>query len=240
MRIEHLAVDGSAVAIEADADLSTGATATGWAIVPSLMRSHPFAIYPPGHSRVVEETVLGKIPAVEALAREEYALRGGTLRIAEVRLPTATGAQRTLTIGGWEGRTGCLVTSLTGSQRASLTEVFDTLQFSETARGLAIDSPVLPLPRPPEVVKEIPGLGILTIRPALPRELERVPRARGLTSDHGELFRVRANSDALLYVSESAVVDVRPVGRVDTREMLATARNLRVAWTPRAVSRRAS
>jgi hypothetical protein len=78
MRIEHLAADGSVVAIEADADLTTQVTATGWAIVPSLMRAHPFAIYPAGHSTTIEETVRSNFPNISIRAIEDYSLKGGT------------------------------------------------------------------------------------------------------------------------------------------------------------------
>lgn len=37
MHIEHLALDGSVVSVQADVDLSRPTTRTGWAIVPSLM-----------------------------------------------------------------------------------------------------------------------------------------------------------------------------------------------------------
>jgi hypothetical protein len=232
MRVEHLAIDGAVVAIEAEADLSTKSTATGWAIVPSLMRAYPFTICPAGHSAVVEETVKSSVPAAKILSTEEYSLKGGNLRIAEVELPTATGETRTLTVGAWEGAGGCLTTSLVGSQREQLIEVFDTLRFSERPRGLAIDSPVTPRPREPEVIKEIPKLGVLNIRPAISSTLEQVPKARGRVTDYGELFRIRASSNALMFVGNSAVVKVDPLPNNDPREMLAIAQNLRVEWLP--------
>lgn len=232
MRVEHRAIDGSDVSIEGDADLNSSATAAGWAIVPSLLKSHPFVIYPPGHTSMVETTVRSDFPHVEIRAREEYSIKGGTLRIAQVEIPTATKRTRMLTVGGWEGKTGCLTTTLIGSETKRLVEVFDTLRFSETARGLAINSPVVPRPRPPEVLKEIPGLGVLAIRPAIASELERVPRARGFTTEHGELFRFRRSSYALLFVSRSVVATLTPSGRKDTSQMLAVARSLRIEWTP--------
>jgi hypothetical protein len=232
MRVEHRAIDGSIVSIEADADLNASASASGWAIVPSLLKSHPFVIYPPGHTSIVEKTVRSDLPHVEVRAREEYAIKGGTLRIAEVEVPTATKRTRTLTVGGWEGRTGCLTTTLVGADKKLLVEVFDTLRFSETARGLAISSPVVPRPRPPEVFKEIPGVGVLAIRPAISSELERVPKAHGFVTDHGELFRFRRSSHALLFVSRSAVVSFTPSGKRDVGEMLAVAKSLRIEWTP--------
>lgn len=82
------------------------------------------------------------------------AASGVTLRIIEVTLPTATGGERTLTVGAWEGERGSLTTSLIGSQTERLVEVFDTLAFSERSRGLAIDAPVTARPREPEVTEE--------------------------------------------------------------------------------------
>jgi hypothetical protein len=211
MRVEHLAIDGSVVSIEADADLSTQATAAGWVIVPSLMRAHPFVIYPAGHSDTVEKMVRENFPDIYVRWTEDYAVKGGRLRVAEAILPTATNGRRTLTVGAWEGRGGCLTTSLVGSERDRLVEMFDTLQFSERARGIAIDSPVTPRPREPEVIKEIPRLGVLNIRPAIPSALERVPRSKGHVTNHGELFRFRKASNALLFVSPSAVVRIDPL-----------------------------
>lgn len=233
MRIEHAAIDGSRIVIEADADLSTEATATGWAIVPSLMKSHPFSLYPAGHSRGRESLVLSVLPDLKVGDREEYALKGGTLHLAEIRAPDPDGGTTTVTYGAWEGSERCLVTSLTGADRSGLAAVFDTLDFAESSRGFAINSPVLRLPRPPEVFKEIPGLGILGIRPAIPSQLERVPQAKGFATDRGELFRVRPERNALLFVSRSAVVDISPAQTAETREMLDVAATLSVEWVPR-------
>jgi hypothetical protein len=232
MRVEHLAVDGSIIAVEAQTDLSSGATATGWAIVPSLMRAHPFTICPAGHSQAIADHALAAFPSMKVVSTTDYSLKGGSLRVAEVEFPTATGGVRTLTIGAWEGRGGCLTTSLVGSGVDRLIEVFDTLHFRERARGLAIDSPVTPRPRVPEVIKEVPGIGILNIQPALPSVLERIPRARGKATNHGELFRIRATSRALTYVSNSAVVNIDPFEEAESPTMMAMAQELRVEWMP--------
>jgi hypothetical protein len=233
MKVEHLAIDGSVITFEAEADLSTKATAAGWAIVPALMRSHPFTISPAGHSAIVEQTVRSSAQAVGIGTVEEYRLKNGSLRLAEVRVPTATHGVRELTVGAWEGETGCLSTSLRGHQRNRLIEVFDTLDFGPRRGGLAIDSPVVAQPRAPEVIKEIPQLGIVSVRPAISSELERVPKARGFATDFGELFRVRKTGNALLFVTRSATVSVTPVGRGEERDLLAIARTLRVEWMPR-------
>jgi hypothetical protein len=233
MRVEHVAIDGSTVLIEAEAELNTGATATGWAMVPSLLRSYPFSIHPAGHSEIVERGVRGQFRGIKIVSSEDFKLKDGRLRVAEVELPTPTGIPRLLTVGAWEGRRGCLMTSLVGRDPKQLVEVFDTLQFSEREKGLAIDSPVMPLPRAPEVFKEIPGLGVLSIRPAIPIELERVPKATGFQVANGELFRYRAESQSLLFVSRSTVVRINPPKGTARDGMLRAARSLRVEWEPR-------
>ncbi len=233
MKIEHLAIDGAVVTIEADADLRLPVTAAGWAIVPSLMRAHPFTISPAGHSKVVERTVRSSFPSITLLSNETYSMKDGTLRVAEVRLPTATGRARELTVGAWEGKAGCLTTSLVGATRQPLVEMFDTLRFSEGQLGLAIDSPVITQTRAPEVIKEVPGLGLLNIRPAIASELERLPKARGYEVTHGEIFRFSATGNTLLFVGASAVVRVTPLSACTQEGMLSIAQGLRVEWTPR-------
>lgn len=231
-RVEHLAIDGSVVSIEADADVRTGATATGWAVVPSLMRTHPFTISPAGHSGVIEDAVRGGAGDVAIGDAAAYSVKGGRLRVVEVILPTATGGERTLTVGAWEGERGCLTTSLIGSQTERLVEVFDTLAFTERSRGLAIDSPVTARPREPEIITEVPGVGVLGIRPAISSVLERIPRARGHRTPHGELFRVRATSNALMLVTSSTVTAIQPLdgGRPDA--LMGLAETLQIEWTP--------
>jgi hypothetical protein len=233
MRVEHLAIDGSTVSIEAEADLTTPTTATGWAVVPSLMQAHPFTIYPAGHSTLMEQAARSGVASLEIFSIEEYSLKNGKLRVAEVELPAATGGKSRMTVGAWEGTTGCLHTSMFGSERLALSEAFDTLRFSERRGGLAIDSPVTARPRSPEVVKEIPEIGILIIRPGISSELERVPKSRGFMTDHGELFRIRNEGRGLLFVSNSCVVTLSPEPRHEVNQVLDVARRLRVEWSPR-------
>jgi hypothetical protein len=231
MIVEHLSIDGSVLTIDAEADLTTEATAAGWAVVPSLMQAHPFTVHPAGHSAIVERMVRSEFSGLNVVSTDEFSLKGGQLRVAEVELPTATESTRTLTIGAWEGRMGCLATSVVGSQRDRVVEVFDTLRFSEHRRGLAIDSPIVSQPREPEVIKEIPELGVLSIRPAIASVLDRIPRSRGRPVDHGELFRIRATSNTLAFVAKTALVEIKPPAGVDTRQLLAVAEGLRVEWS---------
>jgi hypothetical protein len=236
MRDEHLAIDGSVVEVEVEGDARTAATATGWAVVPSLGRSHPFSISPAGHSSVIESAVRAGAGAVTVLSVQEFSIKNGRLRVAEIEMPTATGTRRMLTVGAWEGEGGCLTTSLAGRDTNRLVEVFDTLQFRPRRNGLAIDSRVVPTPRAPELIKEVPGLGLLSIRPALPLELERVPRGAGFRTPNGELFRYRAGSRALLHVGRSAITRITPVDATAEEEIARRAATLRAEWRPRAAA----
>jgi len=233
MRVDHLAIDGSVVSFEADSDLGAGATATGWVMTPSLMRSHPFATYPPKHSYIAERAIRSSFRDINVVGADEMGLKGGTLRVGQFRLSLATGGTRELVVGAWESDSGCMTTSLSGVTRETLIEAFDTLQFTAHRTGISIDSPVVATPRAPQVIKEIPGLGVVSAQPAVASVLDRVPRERGLVTNHGELFRINSSSRALLFVSRSSVVDINPFERDDPDQALRTAANLRVEWRVR-------
>jgi hypothetical protein len=89
------------------------------------------------------------------------------------------------------------------------------------------------MPRPPQIIKEIPGLGVVSAQPAVASVLERVPRERGMVTNTGELFRVSTSSRALLFVSRSSVVDINPFERDDPEQALRAAGSLRVEWRVR-------
>lgn len=235
MQAQRLAIDGSIVSVEVEAELGPP-TAAGWVVVPSLMRAHPFVAYPPGHSRVMERAVRSNFPGIEIASEEELSLKGGTLRVGEATLPRK-GERRQLVVGAWEGERGCLTTSLPDVKRDRLVEVFDTLQFIESDRGVAIDSPVVPWPRPPELVQEMRGLGVMAVRPLISSELERIPRAEGRRTRHGELFRVRSDNNTLLMLSETSVVRIHPRADADLDRLSEVVEGLRVEWTPRATRR---
>lgn len=237
MEAQHMAIDGSVVSIESPVDLRLGPpTGAAWAVVPSLMQAHPFTVYPAGHSRVMEKAVRANFPDVELEEEEELSLKGGTLRVGQVGVPRDGGAHR-IAVGAWEGRRGCLTTSLASANRQALVEAFDTLQFSEHSRGLVIDSPIITRPRPPEHFQEIVGVGMLGVRPAVSSELERVPRGEGRRTRHGEVFRLRADSRSMLLLGKHSVVRIQPHDDADDERLADAVEELRVEWTPRATRR---
>lgn len=234
MEAQYLAIDGSVVTVQSEADLRPGpVTGTAWAMVPSLMRAHPFTTYPAGHSRTMEDAVRKNFPDVELEEEQELSLKGGTLRVGRVTLPRDGGPHR-FAIAAWEGRHGCLTTTLPDERGRRMAEVFDSLQFSDQPRGLAIDSPVITTPRPPQLMQEIAGLGLLAIRPAISSELEVLPRAEGRRTRHGELFRVRADNRAMLLLGRNATVRIQPHEAADEKELSEAIEGLDVEWAPRA------
>ncbi len=233
MQAQHVAIDGSVVSVESDLEEGGGpVTGAGWAVVPSMMRAHPFTVYPAGHSRVMERAVRENFPDVEMEDEEELSLKDGQLRVGTVVTPRDGGPYR-MTVAAWEGRHGCMTTSVSGGKHSTLIEAFDTLQFSDTERGIAIDSPIVAQPRPPELIQEIPGLGILAVRPAVSSELERVPRNEGRRTRHGEVFRIREESRALLFLGRDAVARIQPKGDADEERLAEAVESLSVEWTPR-------
>lgn len=233
MQAQHVAIDGSVVSIESEVELRGGpVTGAGWAVVPSMMQAHPFIVYPAGHSQVIVDSLRENFPDVELGEEEELSLKGGRLRVGEVGIPR-DGGRRRIAVAAWEGEHGCLTTALPADQRRTLVEAFDTLQFREEERGLAIDSPVALRPRPPELIQEIAGIGVLAVRPAVAVELERVPRDEGRRTRHGELFRVRAESRALLLLGRGSVARIQPREETGDEELAEAVEGLRVDWTPR-------
>ncbi len=235
MRVEHLAIDGSVVTLEADVDLSAPATTSGWAIVPSIMRPHPFTVYPCGHAERVQDAIRETGADVEVVSSKSYQLQGRELEVAKVEVPAGAGGRRRLTVGAWEGERGCLASSLTGHHPRRLMQMFETLRFSESELGLSIDSPVTADMRPPQLLKSVPELGVMLIRPAIHATLQSVPRRRGAAVEHGELFRFGGEPGGLKLVGRSAVVTMRPRGEACLERMPNLVENMRVEWKPSGV-----
>jgi hypothetical protein len=181
------------------------------------------------------DAVRENFPDVEMSQEQEVSLKGGTLRVGEVTVPRDGGGHR-ITVAAWEGRHGCLTTSLPVGQSGELVEAFNSLQFSDRERGLTIDSPVVARPRPPELIQEVEGLGVVAGRPALSSELERVPRSEGRRTRHGELFRLRADSRAMLRVCRNAIARIQPTDEDDEKTAEAVD-GLAVEWAPRTTRR---
>jgi len=233
MQVRHLAIDGSIVSLEADSfDLSLPVTATGWAVVPVLAQAHPFSTHPSGYASLLEAAAR-EVGNIEMQSDDEYALKGGTLRVVTVESQTSVGTTRQLAVGAWDDGKGCLTTSLVSATAERVAAVFDSLEFSSRELGVAIDGRVTARPRAPEVIKEIPGVGVTSIRPVTSDELRRLPRSAGARTAGGEAFRIKVESDAVVVLTETSIVDVMPVEGSDRDEVTAFVGELRIDWASR-------
>lgn len=234
MRVQHLSIDGSVITLESDrADLSQPVSTTGWVLIPALLRSHPVTVRPPGYRQVIEE-LARHVEGVELGDQDEVNIADGSLRAGVVRVPVQGGGARTMTVGYWEGDNASMSTSIPGREIPRMIEIFESLRIQRSRLGTRLGAPVVATPRPPVVVKAVPRIGVLAIRPAVAAVLEQIPRSSGLPTPHGELFRPRAEARGLLLVSASNVVSFTPDRESASDEILDMLGELRVEWTLRA------
>ena len=228
----HAALDGSQVSVTADADLSQPMTAFGFVRPDGWRTSQPLNIFPPGKSERVLSTVGRAHPEVEYELLGDVGLNGGTLRMARVRRPVATGGHREFVYAVWEGGVASITTSIKGD-RARMEDLFGRVRFRELSNGVAVDSRVDESIRPLRCLKEI-GSSLLEIRPLSPPVTRSLPRrGRGRRVANGEMFRRNETSRDVLVVTPTAAVYAAPIGN-NGDEHVELATEIAVDWGERA------
>jgi hypothetical protein len=228
--VKHGALDGSEVTVSADADLSRPMTAFGFVRPRGSRSPQPLNVFPPGKSERVLATVRRSHPEIEYTLLGDVDVKGGTLRMARVRRPVATGGHRELTYAVWEGSNASITTSVR-ADRGAMEDLFDRLEFHEVETGVAIDSPVDESVRPMRCLKEI-GPALLEVRPLSPLVTRSLPRGQGRAVANGEMFRRTAASRDVLVVMPTAAVYAAPL-RSNTNEHVELAASLAVRWRAR-------
>jgi hypothetical protein len=224
--VKHAALDGSEVKVTADADLSRPMSAFGFVRPEGLAGPQPFNIFPAGKSELVLATVRRSHPEIEYDLLGDVDVKGGTLRMARVRRPVATGGHREFVYGVWEGSRSSITTSVRGD-RDAMEDMFDRLRFREIATGVAVDSPVDESIRPLRCLKEV-GRALVEVRPLSPLVTRSLPRSRGREVAHGEMFRRTQASRDVLVVTSTAAVYAAPLDGSDDHVDLAA--NMAVTW----------
>jgi hypothetical protein len=206
------------------------ATSQASFVLPGTRRSHPFTARRAGYSYDVARWAAMPEVGVNVLEHVELRVHDGLLRCATVQQQAPEGTNRTLAFAAWEHANGCITTSRHGTDAHGIARRLTPLPFRASPSGctlaLAVDASL----RPPVVMTDAPGLGVLFIRPQTKRVLARVPAGRGRAVEGGELFRVRVNRPTLLLVTDTAVVDIQP--RAEHADALEVARSLRIEWEP--------
>jgi hypothetical protein len=228
--VKHAALDGSEVRVSAEADLSSPMSAFGFVRPEGSSGPQPLNIFPAGKSERVLATVERAHPEIDYELLGDVDVNGGTLRMAQVRRPVATGGHREFVYGVWEGSRASITTSVRGD-RAAMEDLFDRLRFREIATGVAVDSPVDESIRPLRCLKEV-GRTLLEVRPLSPLVTRALPRSGGRAVAHGEMFRRTASSRDVLVVMPTAAVYAAPLGR-NADEHVDLAANIAVSWRAR-------
>jgi hypothetical protein len=224
--VKHAALDGSEVKVTADTDLSKPMTAFGFVRPEGLPAPQPFNVFPAGKSERVLATVERSHPEIEYDLLGDVEVNGGTLRMARVRRPVATGGHREFVYGVWEGSSSSITTSVHG-ERDTMEDLFDRLEFREIATGVAIDSPVDESVRPLRCLKEV-GPALVEVRPLSPLVTRSLPRSRGREVAHGEMFRRTQASRDVVVVTSTAAVYAAPLDGSD--DHVDVAANMAVTW----------
>lgn len=228
----HSALDGSQVEFSADADLSQPMTAFGFVRPDGWRTAQPLNIFPPGKSERVLSSVGRAHPEIDYELLGDVDVNGGTLRMARVRRPVATGGHREFVYGVWEGSGASITTSVKGD-RATMEDLFDRMRFRELSNGIAVDSPVDESVRPLRCLKEV-GRSLLDIRPLTPAVTRTLPRrGRGRAVANGEMFRRNETTRDVIVVTPTAAVCAAPIGN-NGDEHVDLATDIAVTWGERA------
>lgn len=149
---------------------------------------------------------------------DEFALQGGRLRTGTVsKRDDNVGLTETLLTAVWEGRRFSLFTHLYHATAADAVRMFDVLGITEHDDGITITSRKpkrAGIAEAADVVKEIPGLGLVEITALNRATASRLPAWPGTKVDSGELFRDSLDDDSTYFVlaTPTAMVTVLPPG----------------------------
>jgi hypothetical protein len=188
VRATHLAIDGSTVSIEATT------------FNPDFHASSVGVYNVNGHWQELTTSYRGFGAAVAAdlglSLTESYTLQGGRLRLGttSVYFPDmGEGVSQTdlLHLAVWEGRRFSVHTHLYNGKAHDLIDVFDRFDIVENAVGIHLqprEPSQVKFAKEPALLREVPSIGLLQVRPMTPRVARTVPSLRGTAVSGGELF----------------------------------------------------
>lgn len=222
--ITHLAIDAGRVTITSGADLRATATSAGRYSIDGIVRE--VTTQPAGFF-----TVLVGAEGLEPT--EEYQYRGGTLRLGRAEHPDAvSGTHRVDTTAVWESGAVSMAITTNDLTTEALLAVLDRFDLQPAPEGLAV------LPGAgvtwydaPQLVKELPGIGLLEVVPLSNETAGALPSWPGTPAAGGELYRdeLAPGTPYLVLVTETARVNVLPdTGAIEAAT--AGAADLLVEW----------
>lgn len=220
----HLAIDASRVSISSAADLRAVATSAGRYSVDGIVRevtTQPAGFFP----------LLARAEGFEPT--EEYQYRGATLHLGRaVHADPVSGTRRVDTAAVWDDGSVSMALIASDLTTEALLALLDRFDLQPHPEGLAV------LPGrgvawydAPQLVKELPGVGLLEITPLANDTAGALPSWPGTPVTGGELYRdeLAPGVPYVVLVTETARVNVLPDDG-GTEAAAAGAAALRVDW----------
>jgi len=145
------------------------------------------------------------IKSVQGRERERFDLAGGEVAVFDCAEPKD--ARWSAWVGPWHMAHGFFYPP--ESAVSDVVETFSRVKWTDTPEGMTADSGERFDLEWAVYLLQVTGVGTLMVES---RQLagDRLPRWRGLAGASGEIWRLSAGVDALLYASESAVVTLLP------------------------------
>ncbi|MEV4256923.1 hypothetical protein AB0J52_27485 [Spirillospora sp. NPDC049652] len=184
-QVIHRSLDGTRIRLGGDHDL--GRPFTSVARITAAGRLHEMSSGTrPDATAWAEDIGVARF-------EQEFRVQGGRLRVgyaAAVRDPD-TGQRDTALAAVWEGRRYALFTHIYGGRPADAVGFLAGLRITEHDDGISVAPAArrVALPEPAELVKEVPGLGLLEITALTGAARMRLPGWRGASVAGGELFQ---------------------------------------------------
>jgi hypothetical protein len=231
VRATHVAIDGSTVTIEATAfNPDFHASSVGVYAINGRWQEFTTS-YRDFGAAVAADLGLS--------LNESYTLQGGRLRLGttSVHFPDmGKGVSQTdlLHLAVWEGRRFSVHTHLYNGKAHDLIDVFDRFEVLEDADGIRLrprDPEHTKFSREPSLLREVPNIGVLQVRPMTPQIARTVPTWQGTAVRGGELFvGRRPDSLHLVLVGKRSHTLIMRHGDECGKEDLSHIRRLSVDW----------
>lgn len=230
MTVTHRAIDGSRIVFDGTISLDGPMNQLGSIRVPGSTQPYLFEVLQRDHVAALRAGLdTGSFPNVRVLESAEYTLKGGTIHTGKFQYTSAFSFPTPIAWGAWQGRVATLSTSIEGASIEELMGVFESVEFHEEPDGLIVDSPTDTSRDPIRGAKVIDGLGLADVCPLNSDTARAIPKQRGASMMHGELFRQNVDSDVLLFITSSAIVRLVQL-RVSKSDALAAVNSLDVQW----------
>jgi hypothetical protein len=206
-QVIHRALDGTRIHLSGALDLSRPYTSVARVAAGGRL-----------HELTSGETATGRAWAQDlgvTAFTDEFALQGGRLRIGHsTRKDAQSGLTERLLAAVWEGSRYSVFTHLYHARTSDAVALFNSLALTEHDDGIVIvPAKGGAITEPAEVVKEVPGLGLLEITSLTRQTAARLPSWPGAKVAGGEIFKDTLDDQGIFFLlaTASTIVTVLPL-----------------------------